>query len=167
VVHRVPGYLPRFECPACQRTFTDYPPFALRYKRYTTGSVLNRARRFFQGRSVSYRQAMWVDRQRIVYGPHNGQEDLRQLSHTTLWRWLGWLGGMTTLLAATCKLIRDKDPSADLFRQSYPIDPRRYRSEQRRQVLQTATRVLDAAEWFERIFGVRFFTDFGTGPGFT
>jgi hypothetical protein len=167
VVHLVPGYVPRFECPACGRTFTDYPPFALPHKRYTTQSILDRARRFFQGCGVSYRKAMWVDRQRIVYAPRNGREDLRQLSHTTLWGWLGWLGEMTGLLATVSKLIRDKDPACDLFRRSYGLDPHRYRSEQRRQVLQNAARLLDAAKWFERLFGVRFFPDFGTGAGFT
>jgi hypothetical protein len=166
-VRLVPGYVPRFKCPACGRTFTDYPAFALPHKRYTTQSILDRARRFFQGCGVAYRQAVWVGRQRIVYAPHDGQEDLRQLSHVTLWRWLGRLGGMTGLLAGVSKLIRDKDPTADLFRRLYPIDPRRYRSEQRRQVLQNAARLLDAAEWFERLFGVRFFPDFGTGAGFT
>ena len=64
------------------------------------------------------------------------------------------------------KLIRDKNPGADLFRRLYPIDPRRYRSEQRRQVLQNATRLLDAAVEFERLFGIRVFPDFATGPGF-
>ncbi|MFH1267847.1 MAG: hypothetical protein ABIK89_19190 [Planctomycetota bacterium] len=82
----MPGYLLRFKCPACGRTFTDYPPFAVPYKRYTTPSILDRAGRFFQGCGVSYRKGMWVGRQRIVYAPHDGREDLRQLSHTTLWR---------------------------------------------------------------------------------
>jgi len=166
MVHLVPGYLPRFKCSACGRTFTEYPPFALPHKRYSTPSILDRARRFFQGRGMAYRKAMWVDRQRIVYAPHDGREDLRQLSHTTLWRWVGWLGSMTGLVAAGLKLIRDKNPGADLFRRLYPIDPRRYRSEQRRQVLQDAARLLDAAVEFERLFGVRFFPDFATGPGF-
>ena len=49
----------------------------------------------------------------------------------------------------------------------YPIDPRRCRSGQRRQTLQNAARMLDAAERFERLFGVRVFPDFGTGAGFT
>jgi hypothetical protein len=166
-VHLVPGYVPRFKCPACGRTFTDYPPFAVPHKRYTARSILGRLRRFFRGCGVAYRRAVWVGRQRIVYAPHHGQEDLRQLSHTTLWRWVGWLGGMTGLWAVASKLIRDKDPSVDLFRQLYPLDPRRYRSEQRRQVLQSAARLLDAAECFGRLFGVRVFPDFATGAGFT
>jgi hypothetical protein len=167
VVHLVPGCVPRFKCPACGRTFTEYPPFALPHKRYTTASVLDRARRFFRGCGVAYRKATWVDRQRIVYAPRNGREDLRQLSHVTLWRWLGWLGEMTGLLASVSKLIRDKDPAADLFRRLYPVDPRRYRSEQRRQTLHNAARLLEAAEGFERLFGVRVFPDFATGTGFT
>ena len=167
VVHRVPGYLPRFECRLCKRTFTDYPAFALPHKRYTTPSILERAQRFFQGCGVSYRKAMWVYRQRIAYASPNGQEDLRQLSHTTLWRWLGWLGTMPVLLATVSKLIRDKAPECDLFRRPYGLDPRRYRSEQRRQVLQNAARLLDAAREFQRLFGVRFFPDFATGAGFT
>jgi hypothetical protein len=166
-VHLVPGYVARFKCPACGRTFTDYPPFAIPHKRYTTPSILDRAKRLFQGCGVAYRRAVWLGRQRIVYAPHGGQEDLRQLSHTTLWRWVGWLGGMAAVLAATSKLIRDKDPSVALFRQLYPLDPRRYRSEQRRQVLQNAARLLDAAACFERLFGVRVFPDFATGAGFT
>ena len=166
-MHSVPGYLPRFECVACGRTFTDYPPFALPHKRYTTASVLDRCRSFFAGFNVSYRKAVWVGRQRIVYAPHDGHEDLRQLSHATLWRWLGWLGGMTLVLAAALKLVRDKDPQANLFRRPYPIDPRRYRSEQRRLVLQTAARLLDAAAAIESRFGVLFSPDFGTGAGFT
>jgi hypothetical protein len=154
-VHLVPGYVPRF----------DYPPFALPYRRYTTESILDRCVHFFQGFGVSYRKAMWVGRRRIAYD--HGPEDWRQLSHTTLWRWLGWLGGMTVLVAAACKLIRDKDPTVDLFRRPYPLDPRRYRSQQRRQALQNAARLLDAATRFEQLFDARFFTDFGTGTGFT
>jgi hypothetical protein len=165
-VHLVPGWLPRFKCSACGRTFTEYPSFALPHKRYTTPSILDRARRFFQGRGISYRRAMWVDRQRIVYAAHDGGEDLRQLSHTTLWRWVGWLGGDSGQLAAGLRLIRDKDPGTDLFRRLYPIDPSRYRSEERRQVLQDAARLLDAAVEFERLFGTPFYPDFATGPGF-
>lgn len=167
MVHCVPGYVPRFECATCGRTFTDYPPFALPSKRYTTRSILDRAGRFFEGCGVSYRQAMWVGRLRIAYASPHGQEDLRQLSHTTLWRWLGWLGRMSELLATASKLIRDKDPACDLFRRSYGLDPQRYRSEHRRQVLQNAARLLDAAEEFQRLFCVRFFPDFATGAGFT
>jgi hypothetical protein len=167
VVHCVLGYVPRFECAACGRTFTDYPPFALPYKRYTTRSILDRAGRFFEGGGVSYRQAMRVGRLRIAYASPNGEDDLRQLSHTTLWRWLGWLGGMTGLLATVSKLIRDKDPACDLFRRTYGLDPRRYRSDERRQVLQNAARLLDAAEEFQRLFCVRFLPDFATGAGFT
>ena len=165
MVYLVPGYLPRFKCDCCERTFTDYPPFALPHKRYTTESIVDRSVHFSKNTDVSYRKAMWVGRRRIAYD--NGPEDWRQLSHTTLWRWLGWLGGMTVLMAAACKLIRDKDPAVDLFRRAYPLDPRRYRSQQRRQTLQNAMRLLDAAALFGQFFNARFFTDFGTVTGFT
>lgn len=87
------------------------------------------------------------------------------LAHSTLWRWLSWLGGLSRTMQAASQLISQKDSQSMLHRQVIPIDPRKYRSEQRRVSLEQAARMLLVEATFYEHFGKRIFPRFATGCG--
>ena len=78
-------------------------------------------------------------------------------------RWLSWLGSLKNLVHRATQLILQKDPQADLHRQSRPVACGKVRSVHRRRTLEQATLTLQAAEAFQQYFGVSLFTHLGTG----
>jgi len=103
LVYRVIVKLARWRCPDCRTTFTNYPPFMLRHKRYALPEMRARAARYVQDNGLSYRGAVTESRMPIFHG-ENGVADAGSsehkkkaesspiLSHTTLFRWVTTLG---------------------------------------------------------------------------
>ena len=90
------------------------------------------------------------------------------MAHSSVWRWLSWLEGLTRTCQKACQLISQKDPHRTLHREEIPIDPRKYRGEDgcpRHQLLQRAGRMLLAEAAFHRQLGKRIFPQFATGCG--
>jgi len=168
MVHQAPGCVARWKCPRCKTTFTDYPDFALPYKRFVPSPILEVSERYVNDDESTYRKAVRKDGRPVAYAGEEGEEEGRQLSHTSLWRWVGWLGRkMSRLVREAMKLIRQKDPTTRLHRESYPVPARKYQSKTRRKVLQECRRLFAVKAAFESLFGPSLFTDFGTGyePG--
>ena len=97
-VHTVEGLLARWRCPFCRRTFTEYPPFALPFKRYAVSQIAPRALDYVEEDGISYRKAVletfmpifhWFD---PAAGPDARADDEPVLAHTTLYRWVSTLG---------------------------------------------------------------------------
>jgi hypothetical protein len=166
----------RFRCSHCGHTFTEYPAFALPHKRFIQENVLVKALRYLQDEQseqapqnkqappMTYRAAV---RERRLPPSYEQNTQGRQLRHTTVWRWLSWLGSLQKLVQRATGMILEKDPSADVHRQTFPIAASKYRSESRRKTLQQAARLFHVAEIFSRTFGVSLFTHLGTAgaPG--
>jgi len=92
--------------------------------------------------------------------------DERQFSHTTIWRWLGWLGGLRQALRTALELMRQKDPRSTLHRQVCAVPAHKYRTPARRTLLEHALRLLRVAALFRRLFAREFFPYFATAdPG--
>ena len=105
----------------------------------------------------------------LVYDDRQ-QEPLAQrgaaLAHSTVWRWLSWLGdGLTQTLQAARQLFRDRAPGHTLHRETWGVSPYKYRSEARRQTLGRALEMTVVAELFPHLFGKAIFPDFATGCG--
>jgi hypothetical protein len=87
------------------------------------------------------------------------------LAHSTLWHWLSWLGELTRTAHAASQLISQKDPAHSLHRALIMIDPRKYRSEARSQVLAKTAWLLLVEAVFEQRMKKRIFPTFATGCG--
>jgi hypothetical protein len=95
-----------------------------------------------------------------------GKSDDRSLSHTTVWRMLGWLGIQVVPLQKGLELLVHHDPSTTCHRFVGMVAPYKYRSEARRQTLTTARRLLDLIDRWNRSFPEPFFPRFATRSGF-
>ena len=103
-VETVQCALVRWRCPACERTFTEYPPFALAHKQYVLPQMTCRALRYVEDDGVSYRKGV---RQAFLPIFHLGdpsspsdlwsrrpdaQSEPSILAHSSLHRWVSTFG---------------------------------------------------------------------------
>lgn len=142
-------------------------PFALRRKQFVSPTVLERAKDFLGSRK-SYRQGVREQQRSLVYDDRQEHPLAARgaaLAHSTLWRWLSWLGGLTRTMQRASQLICQQDPHSTLHQQVIPVDPRKYRSEERRVSLEQAARMLLVEATFHEHFGKKIFPRFATGCG--
>ena len=153
----------RLRCSLCRQTFTDYPPFALPRKRYVLVTVESFSRAYVEEEEETYEGVASTNSGGTFgYEDKDGQIDDRCLAGSTVWRWVGFLGGLERTLREVLSVIREASPSSEIFRRVFPAPPRKYRSERRRIVLQTLFRLVSAADEFNRLSGVKIFTEFAT-----
>jgi hypothetical protein len=139
----------------------------LRRKQFVSPTLLERAKDFL-GSPKSYRQAVREQQRYFVYDDRQGHPLAARgaaLAHSTLWRWLSWLGGLTGTMQRASQLICQQDSHSTLHSQVIAIDPRKHRSEQRRVSLEQAARMLLVEATFHEHFGKRIFPRFATGCG--
>jgi len=158
IVYRIDSFLGRWKCPACGKSFTYYPDFALPFKRYVKESVVKLAEEYLENEQTSYQQT--VDP--IAYD-REPDENEPCLEKPTLWRWVGWLGSLEENLSNALHLIRQKSPSHGIFRQMNLVSPRKYRSDKRKEILNLAVRFLRTEREFKEIFKISIFPRFATG----
>jgi len=109
-VRKVEGLLAHWRCPFCRRTFTEYPPFALPFKRYAVPQIAPRALDYVQKDGISHRKAVLQRFMPIFHFATDRQTDWEPvLAHTTLYRWVSTLGN------GLCQQARPKGPR-DSFR---------------------------------------------------
>jgi len=135
IVHTVFGLLVRWKCPACGKTFTQYPDFALPYKRYTLPTILDFSSRYTESPTMTYRKTV-----RSAQLGYKGSE--RQLEHSTVHRWLTGLGGLTKTVAYAADTLLQIAPSSSacLYAARLPVEPAKYRSDERKSLLQRCRR---------------------------
>ena len=160
IVHRIRSLLGRWKCLLCGATFTYYPDFAIPHKHYVKEKILELSRRYVEDEDKSYRKVASNNGFPIV---HETSE--RYFDHTTVWRWVGYIGSLEQRLSKGLKLIREKSPSSKIFRQIHPINPRKYRSEARRKLLDRCMRMYILEDEFKKVFNASIFTELATlGP---
>ena len=177
LVHTVASFLVRFKCPLCGKTFTAYPDFALRHKRYVRDTVLEKSTQYVEnemnesnvrkkvkGEYVSYRKAVKENGHGVGYPPtqEDGEGEPPQLAHSTLYRWITSLSGLKTTLRKTLQIIEEAVPASRVFRQVFPIHPRKYQSQERRQCLQVTRQLLRADREYRILFAASVFPHFAT-----
>lgn len=142
-------------------------PFALRHKQFVSATLLERTKDFL-GSPKSYRQAVRKQQRFLVYDDRQEHPLAAQgaaLAHSTPWRWLSWLGQLTTTMQQASRLICQKATHSTLHSQVIFIDPRKYRREERRVSLEQAARMLLVEATFHEHFGKKIFPRFATGCG--
>ena len=142
------------------------PPFALPHKRFVTEVVLDQSQAFL-GTDQSYRASVRPNGRELVYDDRQDEALARAgaaLSHSTVWRWLSWLGdGLQRTFREARRLIRAREPRSPLHRQDWRVSSAKYRSEPRRQTLERALQGLVVTEVFRELFGKAIFPNFATG----
>lgn len=106
-----------------------------------------------------------ADSRPIFYQDHPVAADgnLKALSHTTVHRWLTFLGAMTLSLQLGIVAFLQVEPESTVYRFVGNVDPRRARSETRLQQLSTARRLLHLqTQWDQHILTAPFFARFAT-----
>ncbi len=142
----------------------------MRFKQFVSETILNKAKTFL-GTPSSYRKTVRHQGRFLVYDDRQDHFLARRgaaLAHSSVWRWLSWLGGLTRTLQSASQLITQKDPRSTLHRVVIPIDPNKYRGEEgcaRHQLLTQAGRMLLTEAVFEDRLKKRIFPTFATGCG--
>lgn len=145
-------------------------PFALRNKQFVSELVLGRAKEFL-GTDKSYRKTVQHQGQSIVYDDRQQNSLARRgagLAHSTVWRWLSWLGALTQTSQAAIRLISQKDPHSTLHREAIPVDPKKYRGEEgcaRHVLLERAGRMVLTEAIFRARLKKTIFPTFATSCG--
>lgn len=140
----------------------------MRYKQFVSQTLLDKAKDFL-GTDKSYRETVRHQRRSLVYDDrqdHPLAERGAALAHSSVWRWLSWLGGLTETCRRAYQLIGEKDPQSTLHREVIPIDPKKYRDDAecpRHQLLQQAGRMVLVEAVFHLQLGKRIFPLFATG----
>ncbi len=160
IVHRMRSLLGRWKCLLCGATFTYYPDFAIPYKRYVKEKISELSRRYVEDEDTSYRK---VASNKGFPIAHETAE--QYFDHTTVYRWVGYIGSLQERLSKGLELIREKNPSSKIFRQNHPINPRKYRSEARKKILSWCMRIFILDGEFKKTFNASIFTEFATSGG--
>jgi hypothetical protein len=166
-VRRVLSLVSRWKCPCCKVSFTFYPPFALPHKRYVKDAVFSLAGEYLERDELSYRSAVEVECMPVFYEEPGSDApiDERSLSHSTLHRWLAFLSLLVATLGEALRLVRGRSARCDLFRRIFAVARRKYRSDERRRVLERALRLLAVDAEFSVLFGRSIFPDLATACG--
>jgi len=169
VVETVMGLLSRWKCPGCNKTATDYPDFALPYKRYTMPTIRAFSQVYVQDPSASYRRL--VDSCPLPYeikvGSNTDQEAM--MEHSTIHRWISTMGGYYRLVQNATGLIIQADPTTSLCRDlaGLKIHPGKYRSSVRKQILLTCFQLMKLLSIYRYTFQVPIFPKLATLSGYT
>lgn len=167
-VCKVPSFLSRWKCPLCNKTFTHYPLFAVPHKRYVQASVFACAHRYLDEDRKTYRQAAQREDRPIFFeGDSAGTLDDRTLAPSTIHRWIVFLAGLGRTLRRALRLIREKSPSADIFRRLFPVGSWKYRSVARKRELEAAAQLLAVKASYRALFGPSAFTELATACRWT
>jgi len=165
VIRRVWSYLTRWKCPLCNRTFTVYPEFALPFKRYVLLFILERCAAYVEDAVRTYREGVKEEGEPIS---HEDADKGAQLWPSTLWRWVDRLGRFPVTVGQALNLIKQKDPSTDIFRAlgRLRIRASKFRSEARKLLLQRCRELVTADPEYARLFSVSVFPELATRCGF-
>lgn len=145
------------------------PTFVLPYKRYAGPTLLSLAAGYVENVRQSYRRTASPGNRVTGYVTPTGARDIdeRALDHSTVWRWLTWIGCQLAALSAGRDLTQQRDPSSTCHRFVGAVAPHKFRSPQREQLLRQSRQLLHlAAEWEQR-FPEKFFPRFATRSGFS
>jgi len=157
IVYTVTGLVIRWKCTGCSKSFTQYPDFALPYKRYTLPTIELFSQRYTEDDSMTYRKA----KMKTLLG-HKDSE--KQMEHTTIYHWITTLGKCRKVAAKAIDLILQVKPLSTICRDlaSLWISPKKYRSEQRKEILIECRKLFRLEVLYRLIFKISIFPKFAT-----
>ena len=158
LVHTIESFLGRWKCSLCRATFTAYPEYALPYKRYVKDVCISLCEDYVTKDTATYRSITST----IGYTTESQNIDERKLERSTVWRWLGFFGSLKDTLRNAFDIIRQAAPNSTVFRQISSIHPKKYRSDERKIVLEQAFQLFTADAKYQGILGHSLFPDLAT-----
>jgi hypothetical protein len=163
-----PEYAPlvRFRCPACKKTVSYYPDFALPHKHYTRQAILGFTKNYFASDTPTYQQAVMDMGQLSVAGYPGGE---KSLSPSTVHRWVTALSGMVHTTQTALNLIGQENPATRVFRNlaQLTIAPGQYKRLSRKKSLLRCLRLLVVEAYFKAAFKLSIFTNVAIHCAFT
>jgi len=121
--------LVRLRCPLCRATFAEYPPFLLPHKRYAATDITKLSADYVSDEQQTYRRIVSCENIPYGYVAPGSEIDERQLSPSSVWRWLTFLARLFS------------PPQAALLPPP-AIAAQKYRSSSREQQLRRACLIL-------------------------
>jgi hypothetical protein len=147
--------LVRFRCPGCDKTFTNYPDFAIPHKHYTRPSITGFSANYVESDEMTYQQAVMVDRSAPGY-PQNDAT----LAPSTIHRWITTLSRFTKTCRTALILLLQENPVSSICRDlaRLIISPRKYKTNQRKKQLINCRQLVIIEAFFQLIFKTSIFT---------
>ncbi len=157
--------LVRWRCPGCKKRIPQYPDFALPYKRYTLQTTLEYSAQYVENDSASYES---VTRQHTI-GYQKYPDDERQLSKSTIWRWVGTFGQMKNLSLRAHQLILQADPASFISRHlaNLTVPARKHATNARKNLLIQCRKLLHLEAAYQNCFDISLFPNLATTSGFS
>lgn len=161
IIKTVFGLLLRWKCPGCGKTATDYPEFALPYKRYTVPTILSFSAFYTEDDDMTYQE---INRKMPVAYP----ESEKQMSYTSIYRWITSLGNSSNICRNAIDFILQDEPSSNICRElaNIYVPPKKYRSKERYNQLSQCRQFLKIEKLFKMKFGVKIFPNFAKNYSF-
>ena len=140
----------RWKCPLCNKTWTEYPWFIEANKRYLKPIIVLKALEYISIGNSTYRGLTSLEKMPIWYNGDEDPDNARSQSHTTLHRWVGWLGDFEIEVFRYMDWLYQQKPEVEIHRREILISRHKYRSERRLSILEVVKRwSLIAAELVE------------------
>ncbi|MGB5987082.1 MAG: DUF6431 domain-containing protein [Desulfobacterales bacterium] len=158
--------LVRFRCPACGKTVSYYPDFALPHKHYTRQSIMGFAENYFASDTTTYQQAV-MDIEQLGVPGYPGEE--KSLWPSTVHRWVTALSRLPHTTQTALNLIGQQNPATKLFRDlaQLTIAPGKYNRPSRKKHLLGCLRLLVVETFFKATFNLSIFTNLAIHCAFT
>jgi len=156
VVQAIPGFLVRFRCPGCGKTFPFDPDIAIPYKRYTRQTITGFTERYVDS-DDSYLKAVMDKDEKSVPGYPDGE---KTLAPSTIHRWVTRLSRLVKTTQKALDLICQENPSSSICRDlAQRVIPRsKYRTEGRKTCLLNCFRLIATEALFKTVFNLSIFT---------
>jgi len=172
LIVKVLSVLVRMKCSRCGKTFTEYPAFAMPYKRFVTDQIMERSLTYLQNPAMTYEQATCEligipangrspPRDPLpVFYPYQAKDTDKGLARSTIHRWITTLGSLGETLQAATSLLLDK--GTNIHRQVVDVAARKYRSVERKILLQNTLKLFGAEAAYRVWFGCSIFPHLAT-----
>jgi hypothetical protein len=156
VVQPIRGYLLRFRCPGCGKTFPFYPDFAIPYKRYTRQTITGFAERYVDSDDSYLKAVMDKDEKSVPGYP----DEEKTLAPSTIHRWVTSLSRLVNTTQKALDLICQEKPGSSICRDlAQRVVPRsKYRTEGRKTSLSNCFRLIATEALFKTVFNLSIFT---------
>jgi hypothetical protein len=90
----------------------------------------------------------------------------KSLSGSSIFRWASFLGSLVVTQEKATDLIVMSDPNSTVFRETFPIASRKYRTKEKSALLQRCLKTISVNMEFQRIFKRSLFPDFAITCGY-
>jgi hypothetical protein len=154
IVYIVIGLLIRWKCPGCGKTFTQYPWFAVPYKRYTLPTIFDLCWQYLENELLSYRKLV------EIWSPVEYKSDDIHLQHSTIYRWITTLGSYSVIIRESLRLILEAKPGSPIVRvlSNISVFSRKYKNKKRKKILINCKKIICLEKVYHAVFRVSIFS---------